>query len=126
METKNISESAVRREEDLSRLWQIISERMTGVPGGGCPTHGSLGECPIMSQMCEAKSSRRPVYIASLYIWDETFNDSALVAKWFEDAGAESVSVAWVLYDDGYEVRDGHCEEDNVRAWEVTFLLRDH
>lgn len=57
-----------------------------------------------------------------LYIWDNEFNDSSRVAKWFHDAGAAEVLISHVLYDGTNGDRDGRTF-DGVRAWHVQFSM---
>lgn len=90
-----------------------INERMHE---GSCPTVGCLGECPMIEQV----SSDR--FLAMLYIWDDSFNDSAAVAGWFHQLGATGVSVALTLYSDWNGDRDGKTE-DGCREWEVYFSM---
>lgn len=83
---------------------------------GQCPTSGCIGECACLDQTSPG------IWWAALYIWDNTFNNSAAVAKWFIDLGATEVLISHVLYDSANGDRDGRCF-DGVRAWHVEFVM---
>lgn len=91
---------------------------------GKCPTAGSLGECAAISTLT-CKGSTGPHYVASLYIWDKTFNDSTLVASWFRQLGAYGITVSAVLFDEGNDIRDGASTHDDARPWDVGFFMPD-
>ena len=104
---------------DLQALIVAINKHMTG---GGCPTAGCIGECAAVTE-CLAIGSQAPFFTAHLYIWDPLFNDSALVAKWFNDAGVDCAGVSAVLHDSYNFVSNG-VAEDGARPWDVDFLER--
>jgi hypothetical protein len=91
------------------------------VQGCGCPTKGSLGELAIVQEDGKSCIDGRPMYLAVLYVWDETFNDSAAAATWFKQAGADQVSVHHTLYDDCDDIRDGRGECG--RTWHISFTI---
>lgn len=93
-----------------------INNHMTG---GGCPKKGCIGECAFVEQI-SVDNDDVPFWMAYLYIWDDQFNDLHQVAKWFIDAGAMNVTIAWVLYDPLNNNRDGFTE-DGVRVWHATY-----
>ena len=103
----------------------IFSNVRLHMSGGKCPTNGCVGECAIIAPICEAQDgSGRIVYSAACYIWDTQFNDSALLASWFQEAGAKGVTVSHVLFDEDNGDRDGKAGDmDDVRAWHVDFVL---
>jgi hypothetical protein len=105
---------------DLNNILQTINNHLTG---SGCPKPGCLGECSGI-EIFGNDVYGSPVYAAYLFIWDDDFNDSTQVAEWFRDAGASSVSVLHVLHDDDNGDRDGRCEEDMSRAWQVYFSFK--
>lgn len=83
---------------------------------GQCPTAGSLGECAAIFDMKDG------LFQAMLYIWDKEFNDSTEVAGWFQDAGAEEVTVSHTLYSEANEDRDGKTST-GCREWTVFFRM---
>lgn len=83
---------------------------------GQCPTAGSLGECAAIFDMKDG------LFQAMLYIWDKDFNDSAEVARWFHEAGAEGVTVGHTLFSDNNEDRDGKTST-GCREWTVFFRM---
>ena len=97
-----------------------ISEVLAKINGqmheGRCPQSGCIGECAAIDE------TRPGIWWAALYIWDNEFNDSSRVAKWFHDAGAEEVLISHVLYDGANGDRDGRTF-DGVRAWHVQFSM---
>lgn len=97
----------------LTHLLEGINARMNG---GACPTTGCIGECAMVTQVTPG------LYMAMLYIWNGTFNDSATVAAWFREHGAASVNVSLTLYSDENGDRDGKTV-DGVREWAVYFTL---
>jgi len=99
----------------IKDLLQLVNSKMHE---GTSPTAGSLGQCTII--WVDPDQTWRAV----LYIWDDAFNDSAQVAQWFHDAGAEEVYVTHVLHDSVNDDRDGRCC-DGGRAWWVYFNMPD-
>lgn len=81
-----------------------------------CPTAGSLGECCVISEIMPGR------FESVLYIWDDEFNDSAAVAGWFRDIGADNVTVCQTLYSDDNGDRDGKTT-DGSREWTVFFSM---
>lgn len=96
-------------------ILRIVNAHMNG---GVCPSSGSLGECAAITHGGGLR------YEAHLYIWDENFNDSALVAKWFKDAGCAMVWISHTLYSDHNEDRDGKCQDGASRNWVVSFEIQ--
>ena len=97
--------------EDL--LHHINSKMQTYAENSGEP----LGECPIISPQTMPGH-----HIAILYIWDETFNDSHLVANWFNEFGIDDLSIIQTLYD-ANNLDDAL--EENERKWDVYFAVPD-
>jgi len=85
---------------------------------GQCPTAGSLGECAAIHDLAPEVG----LHMAMLYIWDNEFNDSAKVASWFHEAGAEGVTVSHTLFSDDNEDRDGKTST-GCREWTVFFRM---
>lgn len=83
---------------------------------GRCPQSGCIGECAAIDETLPG------IRWAALYIWDNTFNDSTRVAKWFHDIGAIDVIVSHVLYDSANGDLDGKTF-DAIRAWHVQFSM---
>jgi len=83
---------------------------------GLCPQSGCIGECAAIDETWPG------VWWAAIYIWDNEFNDSTRVAKWFRDVGAIDVLVSHVLYDSENGDMDGKTF-DGVRAWRVQFSM---
>lgn len=102
------------------RMLCAINTSMNGTPH--CSGF-SLGECAMVGEICKSHVDGVPVYSAMIYIWNKSFNDSATIAKWFTSAGAESVIVKHVLYDQLNGDRDGWTEEGH-RAYDVTFVMK--
>jgi len=80
--------------------------------------NAALGECPAMWPLND--ENMEAPWQAALSIWDEDFNDSSLVAQWFNDAGATVIDITHTLYDTANNTRDGR-EFGNTRAWLVSF-----
>ncbi len=76
-----------------------------------------LGECSIISPQATSEH-----YLATLYIWDDTFHDAHLVASWFNAFGIEYLSIMQTLYD--VNNLDDELEE-NERRWEVYFAVQE-
>ena len=100
----------------MGRMSEVLAKINSQMHEGRCPTSGCIGECAAMDETTPG------VWWAALYIWDNEFNDSTRVAKWFHDAGAVDVLVSHVLYDSANDDRDGRCF-DGVRAWHVQFSM---
>lgn len=83
---------------------------------GSCPTSGCIGECAALDETSPG------VWWAALYIWDDNFNDSTEVAKWFTDLGAGEVVISHVLHDSYNGDKNGRCF-DGVRAWHIEFEM---
>ena len=76
-----------------------------------------------MNFVCDdVNGGKSKVFIAALYIWDKSFNDSEQVAKWFLEAGADTAVVRHALYDSENGDRDGWTPEGS-RAWDVVFSI---
>lgn len=121
-ETRRSPAETVSHDSVINAIFENVRQHMSG---GKCPTPGCLGECAIIAPMCEAHDgSGRTVYSAACYIWDTQFNDSALLASWFQEAGAKGVTVSHVLFDEDNGDRDGKAGDmDDVRAWHVHFVI---
>jgi hypothetical protein len=106
----------------INAIFENVRQHMSG---GKCPTPGCLGECAIIAPIYEARdNSERTVYFAACYMWDTEFNDSALLASWFQEAGAKGVTVSHVLFDEDNGDRDGKAGDmGDVRAWHVHFVI---
>lgn len=92
-----------------------INEHMNG---GRCPTTGSLGECAYIG------ATPSGGFEAALYLWDDSFDDSAAVAKWFRNMGAEGITVSLTHYSDWNDDRNG-AAPDGARQWIVSFSMRE-
>lgn len=103
-------------ETKLENMSEVLAKINSKMHEGRCPQSGCIGECAAIDETTPG------VWWAALYIWDDNFNDSTLVAKWFHDAGAVDVLVSHVLYDSANDDRDGRCF-DGVRAWHVQFSM---
>jgi len=91
--------------------------------GEQCPGCGCIGECAAMNYMCDdVNGGKSKVFIAALYIWDKSFNDSEQVAKWFLSAGADAAVVKSVLFDSKNGDRNGFSPEGS-RSWNVVFSI---
>jgi hypothetical protein len=102
-------------------LYKLLDTVNQNMHEGRCPNAGCIGECAAISEyLCVG--SEGTFYKAHLYLWDKDFQDTALVQKWFEDAGAFDVTISAVLRDIDNEVVDG-IAVDGVRPWEVSFLI---
>lgn len=111
--------NAINSEDVLEALMFTLRQQLSG---GGCPTPGCIGECAIISPDGETVYGE-PLYWAAVYIWNDSFNDSAKLASWFAEGGAESITVSHVLYDEDNGDRDGRTQPDHGRAWHVSFTL---
>lgn len=100
----------------MTAISEVLSKIDAHMHAGPCPDAGCIGECAAIS------AGHGGRWAASLYIWDKTFNDSKLVAKWFHDLGASEVVVSHVLFDDLNGDCDGFCI-DGARAWIVEFNM---
>lgn len=100
----------------MGKMSEVLAKINSQMHEGRCPQSGCIGECAAMDETTPG------VWWAALYIWDNDFNDSTRVAKWFHDAGAVDVLVSHVLYDSANDDRDGRCF-DGVRAWHVQFSM---
>ncbi len=99
-------------------LLEAINERMH--PGATCPAKGSIGECPAMSPWNDENPAG--LWWAVLSLWDDTFNDSAEVVRWFEAEGATVHRVEHTLWCADNGDRDGR-DPGGAREWVVTFTL---
>jgi len=95
---------------------EVLAKINSQMHEGRCPQSGCIGECAAMDETMPG------VWWAALYIWDNDFNDSTRVAKWFHDVGAVDVLVSHVLYDSANDDRNGRCF-DGVRSWHVQFSM---
>lgn len=100
----------------MGKMSDVLAKINGQMHEGRCPQSGCIGECAAIDETMPG------VWWAALYIWDNEFNDSMRVAKWFRDAGAIDVLVSHVLYDSANGDQDGRCF-DGCRAWHVQFSM---
>jgi hypothetical protein len=91
--------------------------------GGGCPKPGCIGEVAAGNFLCHGHSGERNVYILSAYVWNDSFNDHALVEKVAREAGADDVTIAHVLHDPENLTVNG-MTEDGARAWDIIIGIK--
>ena len=113
----NILPSADHSQADsTSKMGEVLAKINGHMHEAACPTFGSIGECAAID------ANSNGTWWAALYIWDHEFNDPALVAKWFHEAGAAEVLISHVLHDEANGDRNG-LTFDGVRAWHVEFSM---
>lgn len=95
----------------MEKILSFINEQLHP---GQCPTTGCIGECACIDE------TRPGSWWAAIYIWDDSFNDSTLVASWFHKMGAGEVLIRHVLHDEANGDVNGKTF-DGVRAWHVDF-----
>lgn len=100
----------------MGQMSEVLAKINGQMREGRCPQSGCIGECAAIDETMPG------IWWAALYIWDDEFNDSSRVAKWFHDAGAAEVLISHVLYDGANGDRDGRTF-DGVRAWHVQFSM---
>jgi len=99
------------------RVAQAIRYKLTG---GGCPTGGSLGECPAVYEAYLQDGGVRYFY-AHIYLWTAGKHLKASeVARWVEDAGGHVMTINHQIHDPYNNVTDGFCE-DGAISWLVEF-----
>ncbi len=104
----------------MNTLLETINEKLTG---GGCPVAGkALGECAALD-FIKTVPGGPEVWEAYIYLWDDSFTDWALLAKWFLDAGAIDVVISWVMHDHSNGDRAGRTDPDKARAIIVTYVM---
>lgn len=101
---------------NAGRVGDVLAKINEQLHEGKCPQSGCIGECAAIDE------GSNGVWWAALYIWDNDFNDSSLVAKWFHAAGALEVFISHVLHDEANGDREGRTF-DGVRAWHVQFSM---
>ena len=100
----------------MMKMSDVLANIKGHMHEGLCPQSGCIGECAAIDETWPG------VWWAAIYIWDNEFNDSTRVAKWFRDVGAIDVLVSHVLYDSENGDMDGNTF-DGVRAWRVQFSM---
>lgn len=100
----------------MMEMVDVLSKINGHMHEGRCPSAGCIGECAAIDETFPG------VWWAALYIWDAEFNDSTLVAKWFNECGATDVLISHVLYDSANGDRDG-LTFDGIRAWHIQFSM---
>lgn len=99
----------------ISEILDAINRAMHA--GSACPTAGCIGECAAITEQTTPDR-----YAAHIYLWDDTFNDSAAVARWFNDLGATDINIYADIYEPENDVLDGRAH-DGVRPWHVLFTM---
>ncbi len=108
--------------QSLSLERRVANSLNFHLTGGGCPTNGSLGECPAVYETYVRDDGVRYCY-AHVYIWTagkEKNLKATEVARWVEEAGGFVDTISHHLYDPGNFVTDGICEDGSL-SWLVEF-----
>jgi hypothetical protein len=104
----------------MNTILETINEKLTG---GGCPVEGkALGECAALD-FIKTVPGGPEVWEAYVYLWDDSFTDWELLAKWFLDAGAIDAVISWVMHDHSNGDRKGRTDPDKARAIIVTYVM---